>query len=192
MHLVLLLDILNVCAYQMCYFIDALLQLTLCSSHIFWSRSDTEVVNIKITIDSRSKTPCNTVNFYIKQCHWQNTPLRDSLFLFVDISKCWSDLDLELLVREKTLQQSSSQAMEIFHYSKLLSGLISLLQIKEDSYQMLFLDIGLSYGSFQFDHMIHCWSAFLEATLRVGNKFIGFKIPNKSCLPCACFTEAAS
>ena len=67
--------------------------MTLCSSHTFWSESETEVVNVKITINSRSKTPCNTVNSYIKQCHWQNIPLKDSLFLFVEIRKCWSDLD---------------------------------------------------------------------------------------------------
>ena len=70
----MLLDILNPFVCPMCYFIDALLQLTLCSFHRFCSESDTEVVNIKITTNSRSKTPCNTANFYIKQCHWQNTP----------------------------------------------------------------------------------------------------------------------
>ena len=177
----------------MCYFIDALLQLMLCSSNIFWSGSDTEVVNVKITINSRSKTPCNNVNFYIiKQCHWQNTPLRDSLFLFVDITKRWSDLGSEQLVQEKTLhevRQSSSQskAMEIFHYSELLSG------FKEDCYQMLFLDIGLFYGGFQFDYMIHCWWPFLEATIRV-DKFIRFKIPDQSFVYHAlhCFTEVTS
>ena len=89
----------SVCVCPMCYFIDALLQMTLCSSHIFWSGSDTEVVNVKITINSRSKTPCNTVNFYVKQCHWQNTPLRESLF--VEIRKRWFDLDSELPIWEK-------------------------------------------------------------------------------------------
>ena len=166
-------------------------------SHVSWSGRDTEVVNIKLTINSRSKTPCNTVNFYIKQCYWQNIPLRDSFFLFVEIRKCWSDFDSELPVREKTfyeVRQSSlqSKAMEIFHYSKLSSGFISLLQIKEDCYQMLFLDIGLSYGGFQFDHMIHCWLAFSEATLRVDNKFIGFKILDQSFVyhVLHCFTKA--
>ena len=86
----------SVCVCPMCYFIDALLQLTLCSSHILWSGSDTEVVNIKITINFRSKKPCNTVNFYIKQCHWQNTSLRVSLFLFVEIKKMliWFELGI--------------------------------------------------------------------------------------------------
>ena len=168
-------------------------------SYIFWSGRDIEVSNVKITINSKCKTPCNTVNFYIKQCYWQNTPLRDSLFLFVEIRKCWSDLNSELPVREKTfykVQQSSSQskAMEIFHYSKLPSGLINLIQIKEDCYQMLFLDISLSYGGFPFNHMIHCWSAFSEATLRVGNKFIRFKIPDQSFVyhVLRCFTQATS
>ena len=59
----------SVCVCSLCYFLHALLQLILCSSHIFLSGSDTEVINVKITINSRSKTPCNTVNFYIKQCH---------------------------------------------------------------------------------------------------------------------------
>ena len=176
----------------MCYFIDALLELTLCSSHIFWSGSDTEVVNVKMTINSRSKTPFNTVNFYIKQCHRQNTPLKDSLFLFVEISKRWSDSDSELYeVQPSSLQ---SKAMEIFHYSELPSGLISLLQIKEDCYQMFFVDIGLSYRGFWFDYMIHCWSAFSEDTLRIGNKFIGSKISVQSFVYHAlhCFTEASS
>ena len=92
----------------MCYFIDALLQLTFCSSHIFWSGSETEGVNVKITINSRSKTPCNTVNSYIKQCHWQNIPLRDSFFLLIEIRKRWSDSDSELPIREKTLYKFGS------------------------------------------------------------------------------------
>ena len=134
----------SVCVCLMCYLIDALLQLTLCYSHIFRSGSDTEVVNVKITINSRSKTPYDIVHFYIKQCHWQNTPLRDSLFLLVEIRKRWSDS--ELLIREKTLYDIrpsflQSKAMKIFHYCEFPSGLISLLQIKEDCYQMLFLDI---------------------------------------------------
>ena len=179
-HHVLLWDILNPFVFAQC----VILLMHCCSwrSHIFWSGSDTEVVNVKIIINSRSKTPCSTVNFYIKQCRWQNTPLSDSLFLSIEISKRWSDSDSELPVQEKTLYevwQSSSQskAMKIFHYSELPSDLVSLLQIKEDWYQMSFLYIVLSYGGFQFDLMIHCWSEFSEATLRVGNKFIGFKIP---------------
>ena len=117
----------SVCVCPMCYFIDALLQLTLCSSHIFWSGSNTEVVNVKITIDSRCKTPCNTVNFYIKRCHRQNTPLRASLFQLIEIRKRWFDSDTELPIREKTLDEvrqfsSQSKAMETFHYSELPSG----------------------------------------------------------------------
>ena len=152
-HFVLLLDILNpLCLPNVLFY--------WCRSHIFWSGSDTEVVNVEITMNSRSKTHCNTVNFYIKQCHKQNTLFRDSLFLLIEIRKRSSDSDSERTIREKTLyevRQSSAQskAMEIFHYSELPNGLISLLQIKEDCYQMLFLDIGLSYGGFQFDYMIH-------------------------------------
>ena len=161
----------SICFCPICNFIYASLQLMLHSSHIFWSGSDTEVINVKIIINSRSKTPCNTVNFYIKQCHWQNTHLRDSIFHFVEIRKRWSGSNSELPIREKILsgvRQSSSQS-KILHYSEFPSDLISLLQIKEDCNQM-FLDIGLSYGRFQFDHMIYCWSPFPEATLRVGNK----------------------
>ena len=118
----------SICVFPMCYIIDALLQLTLCSSHIFWSGTDTEVVNIKIVINSRSKIPCNTASFYIKQFHGQNIPLRDSLFVLVEIRKRWSDSDSELPIWEKTLYEvrefsSQSKAMEIFHYSELPSGL---------------------------------------------------------------------
>ena len=38
--------------------------------------------------------------------------------------------------------------MEIFHYSKPPRGFVILLQIEEDCYKVLFLDIGLSYGGF--------------------------------------------
>ena len=197
----MLLDILNPFVLAQCVILlthCSLLQLTLCSSQIFSSGSDTEVVNVKITINSRSKIPCNTVNFYIKQCHWLNTPLKDSLFLYVEIRKPWCDLDSELPKERKLFMKfgnfPQSKAMEIFHHSKLPSSLIKLIQIKEDCYQMLFLDIGLSHGGFQFDHMIHCWSPLSEATMRVGNKFIWFKIPDQSFAYQAlhCFTQATS
>ena len=69
-------------------FLDALLQLTLGSSHIFWSGSDLEVINIEVIFNSRSDTLCDAVYFYIELCHWQNTPLRDSSFLLGEIRKC--------------------------------------------------------------------------------------------------------
>ena len=87
-----------------------------------------------------------------------------------------------------------SKALGIFHYPELPSGFISLLQIKGDCYMMLFLDIGLSYRDFQFDHMIHCWSPLSKVTLRVGNRFIRWKIPDQSCVYHALhyFTQATS
>ena len=57
--------------------------------------------------------------------------------------------------------------MQVFHYSELPGGLISLLQIKEDCYKVLFLNVGLSYGGFQFDHMIDCRSPLSESTLTI-------------------------
>ena len=149
-----------------------------CCSWSLASGSDAEVVNIKVIMNSRSKTLCDVVYFYIEQCHWQNTPLRDYLFLLVEIRKGWSDLDSEFPVREKTLHESGKSAsqphaMLVFRYSE-PPGVVSLLQIKEDCYKMMILDVGLSYGGLQFNPMIDCRSPLSESTLRI-NKFVGLE-----------------
>ena len=59
----------TVCAFPLTDFLDVLKQLTLCSSHLFGSGCDTEVINIKVIINSRIKTLRNTVNLYIELCH---------------------------------------------------------------------------------------------------------------------------
>ena len=84
--------------------------------------------------------------------------------------------------------------MHVFHYSELPGGLISLLQIKEDCYKMLFLDVGLSHGGFQFDHIIHSRSSLSESTLRISDKFVGFMKPDQSFVDHTfhCFVKAAS
>ena len=41
---------------------------------------------------------------------------------------------------------------------------------------MLLLDVCLSYGGFQPDHMINCRSLAPEATLGVGKKVVGKKL----------------
>ena len=136
-----------------------------------WVSLVAEVINIEIILNSRSKTLYDAIYFHIELCHWQNTtPLRDSLFLLVEIRKGWSDSDTdsEFPVWEKTeVGQSTSQhhIIQVFKYSKLPGGFISLLQIKEDCYKVLFLDVGLSLGGFQFDLMIYCRSSLPESTL---------------------------
>ena len=57
---------------------DALLQLTLSSSHIFSSGSDVEVVNIEVILNSKSETLSNAVYSYTEQRHRQITPVKDS------------------------------------------------------------------------------------------------------------------
>ena len=56
----------TVCTCPLTHFLDALLQLTLSILHIFGSGSDTEVVNIKIIINSKSDTLWGDVNLYIE------------------------------------------------------------------------------------------------------------------------------
>ena len=58
-------------------------------------------------------------------------------------------------------------------------GVVNLLQIKEDCYKVLFLDVGLSFGGFQFNHMIDCWSPLSESTLRIVDKFVGLEKPDQ-------------
>ena len=85
-------------------------------------------------------------------------------------------------------------AMQVFHYSEPPDGVISLLQIKEDCSKVLFLDVGLSYGGFQFNHMIDCQSPLSESTLRIGDKFVGLEKPDQSFVSHKfhSFAEAAS
>ena len=59
----------NVCVCPICNLPNALLQLMLGSSHIFGSRSDAEVINIEVILNSRSQTLCDAVYFYIEQSH---------------------------------------------------------------------------------------------------------------------------
>ena len=165
----------TICVCPISNFLDALLQLVLSSLYIFWSGSDAEVI-----LNSRSETLCDAVYFYIEQFHWWNTPLGDSLFLLVEIRKDWSDSGLEFPVQVKTLYevgQSALQphAMQVFHYSEPPGSVISLIQIKEDCHKVLFLDVGPSYGGFQFDHIIDGWSQLSESTLRIGDKFMGLE-----------------
>ena len=127
----------TVCVSPMSNFLDALLQFTLSSLHIFWSGSDAEVINIEVIFNSSSDTLCDAVYFYIEQSHWQNTSLGTSLFLLVEIRKGWSYLDSEFPIQEKTPYEVGqfalqSLAMQVFHYSEPPGGVINLLQIEED------------------------------------------------------------
>ena len=175
----------TVCVCPMRNLPDALLQLTLSSLHIFWLGSDTEVINIEVILNSRSQTLCDAAYFYIEPSQWQNTPLRDSHFLLVEIrKKSWSNSDLKFPIREITLYEARQSAlqpyvMSVFHYYKSTGDVVGLLQIEEDSYK-LFLDIGLSYRDFQFNHMIDCQSLLSESTPRIGDKFFGLQKSDQS------------
>ena len=164
-HHVLLLDILKPFVCPISNFLDALLEFdALQFAYISiwkWCRSqhagNPEVRHFVMLF------------IFVLNSVTDNTPLRDSLFLLVEIRKGYSDLDSKFPVKDKTLSdvgQSASQplAMQVFHYSELPGSLISLLQIKEDCNKVLVLNVGLSYGGFQFDHMINCRSSLSEST----------------------------
>ena len=53
----------TICACPSSDFPDALLQLTLCCAHLFWSGSDAEVVNIEEVINARIEALCEVINF---------------------------------------------------------------------------------------------------------------------------------
>ena len=93
-----------------------------------------KIVNIEVVLNSRCETLCDAAYFYfyIEQCHWQKTPLGDSLFLLVEIRKGWSHSGPEFPVWEKTLYevgQSPSQpyVMQVFLYSEPSGGVVNLL-----------------------------------------------------------------
>ena len=50
----------------------------------------------------------------------------------------------------------ATHAMLVFHNSEPTGGVVSPLQIEKDCYEVLFLDVDLSYVGFQFDHIIDC------------------------------------
>ena len=80
-----------------------------------------------------------------KKFHWQNIPGGIP-------SSCSNS---EFPVWEKTLYKVGQSplylhAMQVFHYSETPGGVLSPLQIKEDCYKVLFLDVDLCYGGFQF------------------------------------------
>ena len=64
--------------------------------------------------------------------------------------------------------------MLVRHYTILPGGLVRLLQVERNCYEMSFLDICLSYKDFYSDFMIHCRSLVFDAALGVGNKGVGF------------------
>ena len=156
-------------------FPDALLQLTLGSSQIFWSRSDAEVVNIEVILNTKSETFLMLFIFILnsvtdKILSW-GTPSSCLWRLGkVDPTRTWNFLSERKLFMK----------MQVFHYFEPPSGVKSLLQIKEDSYKMLFLDVDLSYGGFQFDHMIDYWFPLSESRLRIGDMFVGLEKPDQS------------
>ena len=47
------------------YFVDALLQLTFCHMYIFGCRSDAEVINEQILINSRIQAISDAIDFYV-------------------------------------------------------------------------------------------------------------------------------
>ena len=182
----------TICVSPMSNFPNGLLQLTLGSLHIFWSWSDGEVVNIKVILNSCCNAVYLILNSITDRILLWGTP---SSFLWwlekVDPTQTWNFLcERNLYEGQSALQP---HAMQVFHYSKLPGGLISLLQIKKDCYKV-FLDVGLSYGGFQFDHLIDCRSLLSESTLRIGDKFVGLEKPDQSFVGhmLHSFAEAAS
>ena len=127
--------------------------------HVFWSGSYAEFVNIEVILNSRRETLCDAVYFYIYNVTDKIPPWRTP-------SSCLWRLE----VRKKTLYELGqsalpSHAMQVFYYSEPPGGVVSLLQMKKkDCYKVLFLDVGLSYGGFQFNHMINCRSPLSEST----------------------------
>ena len=93
-------DYVIVCFCLMSNFSDTLLQLTLCSLHIFWSGSDAEVINIKVILNSRSET--RSLHFFLVFWHPQTVwwLLRSNsskwslgicyISLFILVSLMWS------------------------------------------------------------------------------------------------------
>ena len=78
----------------------------------------------------------DAVNFYIEQCHWQNTPLMDSLFLLVEIRKGWSNSDSKFPIWEKTLYKVGQYRS--FIIPNFQAVLLSILQIKKTAIRCCF------------------------------------------------------
>ena len=145
----------TICVYAIRNFPDAWLQSTLCSLHVFRCGSDTKVINIEIIPQFQKWDTLWCCLFWTVSLTIyspEGLPLPAYKLEKFDPTRTQNFLsEIKLFMKLGNLSHCP-KSIQVFHYSKHPGGLISLLKIK-DCYKVLFLDVGLSYEGFQFDHI---------------------------------------
>ena len=133
-------------------------------SHISWSGSDAEVVNIEVILNFWVRHFV-MLFIFILNC----LTLSSYLWRLEKVDPTWT---LNFLSERKLFLKLGNLPRSPMLCRSFIIPNFPVVSLAFSRSKVLFLDVGLSYADFQFDHMIQRRSPLSEYTLRTGENFL--------------------